>query len=153
MELAGAKYDELTDEIIREFFKINPPQFLTATSTNWLPIEFTPPNTDEIASAKQQVREAIFHPEKSENESDEFVELANRKSKLLSDIPRKRNRKQWHSEISSVNQQLSELNSVERKKADSELNRLIDRLRISKILCSREYSISSASGFLNSDFI
>ncbi|MDB4640834.1 hypothetical protein OAF56_04285, partial [Pirellulaceae bacterium] len=62
-------------------------------------------------------------------------------SKLLSDIPRKRNRKQWHSEISSVNQQLSELNSVERKKADSELNRLIDRLRISKILCSREYSI------------
>lgn len=139
--IGGAKYDELTDEIIREFFKINPPQFLTATSTNWLPIEFTPPDTDEIASAKQRVRETIFHPENSENKSDKFLELANRKSKLLSGIPQKRNRKQWHSEISSVNQQLSELNSVERKRAESELNRLINRLRISKILCSREYSI------------
>lgn len=139
--IGGAKYDELTDEIIREFFQVNPPQFLTATSTNWLPIKFSPPDAQEIASAKQKVRETIFHPEKSESDSANFVDLANRKSKLLSRIPEKRNRKQWHSEISSVTQQLSELISAERKQAESHLNHLLDRLRIGKILCSREYSI------------
>ena len=37
--IGGAKYDELTDEIIRRFFGIEPPRYLTATATIRLPID------------------------------------------------------------------------------------------------------------------
>lgn len=138
--IGGAKYDELTDEIIREFFGIEPPAFITATSSNWLPVECSPPNANEIAEAKKRIRETMFHAEKFECESKPFAELADRKRELIANIPKKRNRKRWHRDISSVNHQLSELISRDRDRAKFRLKNLLEQVEVAKILCSREYS-------------
>jgi hypothetical protein len=37
--IGGAKYDELSDELIRRFYGCEPPSFLTLSATLWLPIE------------------------------------------------------------------------------------------------------------------
>lgn len=138
--IGGAKYDELTDEIIRGFFNIEPPAFITATSSNWLPVDYSPPNPTEIAEAKKQIRRTMFHPEKFECDSETFAELSDRKRDLLANIPEKRKRKRWHRDISSVNHQLSELIREDHQRAESLLKSLLEQVEIAKILCSREYS-------------
>ena len=40
--IGGAKYDELGDEIVREFFGIEPPDFLTLSITLWLDLGIDP---------------------------------------------------------------------------------------------------------------
>ena len=45
--IGGAKYDELTDELMRRFFKIEPPEFLTLTGTLLLPFPRAAATTEE----------------------------------------------------------------------------------------------------------
>jgi len=44
--LGGAKYDLVTDEIIREFFKVEPPHFLVASCTLYLDFKSSPGTSD-----------------------------------------------------------------------------------------------------------
>ena len=46
--IGGAKYDELGDELAREFFGIEPPTFLTLSLTRWLGLEDDPATPDRL---------------------------------------------------------------------------------------------------------
>jgi hypothetical protein len=61
--IGGAKYDELTDEIIRRFFGIEPPRYLTATATFRLPIERPNITIDDVRDAARLVRNVRYRPE------------------------------------------------------------------------------------------
>ncbi len=62
--IGGAKYDEITDSIIAEFWDIPAPQFQVATGTLWMPMA-NRPSKPIIGSAqlKQQLRYAKENPE------------------------------------------------------------------------------------------
>jgi hypothetical protein len=40
--IGGAKYDELTDDLIRRFYRREPPAYLTVSATLWLPVRHEP---------------------------------------------------------------------------------------------------------------
>ncbi|WP_296451614.1 hypothetical protein [Rubinisphaera sp.] len=62
--IGGAKYDEVTDEIIRLYFQLQPPHFQVASGTIWLPLQDVPQTgEDEIAELKQKLRRAEQNPE------------------------------------------------------------------------------------------
>ncbi|GAH49215.1 unnamed protein product, partial [marine sediment metagenome] len=56
--LGGAKYDLVTDEIIREFFKVEPPHFLVASCTLHLNFKSSPSASDfKISALKKKIRD------------------------------------------------------------------------------------------------
>jgi hypothetical protein len=61
--IGGAKYDELTDEIIRRFFGIEPPRYLTATATFRLPIDRPNVTIDDVRDSARLVRDVRYRPE------------------------------------------------------------------------------------------
>jgi hypothetical protein len=63
--LGGAKYDLVTDEIIREFFKVEPPHFLVASCTLHLNFKSSPSTSDsKISALKKKIRDLEFNPQR-----------------------------------------------------------------------------------------
>ena len=92
--LGGAKYELVTDEIIREFFKVEPPHFLVISATLFL--DFKPSHSSaglKIPSLKKKLRDLEFNPERyvdelslSKIEAIRIKELARRKTRLIKKI-------------------------------------------------------------------
>jgi hypothetical protein len=61
--IGGAKYDELTDEIVRRFFGIEPPRYLTATATFRLPIDRPDVTIEDVRNSARLVRDVRYRPE------------------------------------------------------------------------------------------
>jgi len=61
--VGGAKYDELTDEIVRRFFGIEPPRYLTATATFRLPIERPSVTIEDVRNSAHAIRDVRYRPE------------------------------------------------------------------------------------------
>jgi hypothetical protein len=92
--LGGAKYELVTDEIIREFFKVEPLHFLVIFST--LLLDFKPYRSSmglKISSLKKKLRDLEFNPERyvdelslNKIEAIRIKELARRKAQLIKKI-------------------------------------------------------------------
>lgn len=61
--IGGARYDEVTDELIREFFACVPPQFMVVSGTLHLPAEPDFSGRRDVRDWKQRLRELTYHPE------------------------------------------------------------------------------------------
>lgn len=92
--LGGAKYDLVTDEIIREFFKVGPPRFLVVSCTLYLNFKSSPGRSDsKISTLKKKIRDLEFNPERyvdelplSKKEKNQIGELAKKKTALIKKI-------------------------------------------------------------------
>jgi hypothetical protein len=92
--LGGAKYDLVTDEIIREFFKVEPPHFLVASCTLHLNFKSSSGRSDSKMSAlKEKIRDLEFNPERyvdqlslTKKEEIQMGELAEKKTELIKKI-------------------------------------------------------------------
>jgi hypothetical protein len=62
--LGGARYDELTDEIIRRFFGLEPPTFLTLTGTLHLPVPPHRGTADQLHELQRLLRDLTFNPDR-----------------------------------------------------------------------------------------
>ena len=88
--IGGAKYDQLTDAIIRRFFGLVPPVFLTLTVTALLPVEHPVVTVDDVRRMDHELRDLQFHPETfCTARSDESAarELIENKRHLLAAVP------------------------------------------------------------------
>src|SRR4051794_2733273 len=61
--IGGAKYDQVTDEIVRLFFGFEPPEFATVSATLRLPHENGAPDGIIAGQWEQRLRELKYHPE------------------------------------------------------------------------------------------
>ena len=92
--LGGAKYDLVTDEIIREFFKVEPPHFLVVSCTLYLDFKSSPgASGSKISALKKKIRDLEFNPERyvdelplTEKEKNQIGELAEKKTELIKKI-------------------------------------------------------------------
>ncbi|MEA2086999.1 MAG: hypothetical protein U9O91_02770, partial [Candidatus Caldatribacteriota bacterium] len=92
--LGGAKYDLVTDEIIREFFKVEPPHFLVVSCTLYLNFKSSPGTSDyKISILKNKIRDLEFNPERyvdelplTKKERNQIGELAEKKTELIKKI-------------------------------------------------------------------
>ncbi len=62
--IGGARYDELGDEIVREFFKVEPPGFLTFTMTLWLGLPTDPATQAHQRELEHALRDLEFNPDR-----------------------------------------------------------------------------------------
>ncbi|MDP2944787.1 MAG: hypothetical protein Q8N86_00295 [Atribacterota bacterium] len=93
--LGGAKYDLVTDEIIREFFKVEPPHFLVASCTLHLDFKSSPASASDykISTLKKEIRDLEFNPQRyidelplTKKEKNQIGELAEKKTELIKKI-------------------------------------------------------------------
>jgi hypothetical protein len=62
--IGGGKYDELTDEIVRAFFRLQPPAFLVLTGTMRLPLPRLPATSEDLRRAERLARDLYWNPQR-----------------------------------------------------------------------------------------
>ncbi|NQT39342.1 MAG: hypothetical protein HQ581_17730 [Planctomycetes bacterium] len=65
--IGGAKYDQVTDAIIRRFFEIEPPEFLVLSATIHLPVGRLPEPLDDPRAIDGRLRELTWNPQRFVN--------------------------------------------------------------------------------------
>src|SRR3989339_2214203 len=61
--IGGAKYDTITDEIIKEFFGIDPPGFVTVSATLYVPLDAYDLDIKVLQELQRTVRDMSYNPE------------------------------------------------------------------------------------------
>ncbi len=148
--LGGAKYDLVTDEIIREFFKVEPPHFLVISCTLYLDFKSSPEALDfKIFALKKKIRELEFIPERyvselslTKKEKIKIRELAEKKTELIKKI------KEVLSPVEKrkISEEIKAINNFIGKKVGPlkyELNKKIEKeekkMKQSKVYTFREF--------------
>ncbi len=62
--IGGGKYDELTDDIIRRFYGIEPPTFIVLTATRLLPLPHFPAMPHDCRRLKHSLRDFHWNPQR-----------------------------------------------------------------------------------------
>ncbi|QDT37117.1 hypothetical protein [Stratiformator vulcanicus] len=158
--IGGAIYDEVTDRLIRSFYRVDPPQFATVSATLWLPIakpfEVTP---EDARRLERHHRRLHYSPEDflGESKSREVEQLLARKRSLLGDqrkaekrtglsrserrALRPENAKRYR-RLHEVNNDLSARLSVEKQEAVRHLRGVQLELEANAVLKRREFSFA-----------
>ncbi|MFM8397032.1 MAG: hypothetical protein ACKOAH_04320, partial [Pirellula sp.] len=109
--IGGGIYDRLTDEIIRGFLGIEPPNYAIATATLHLPLpdDFslsTQLAEGELIALKEQSHRIRSAPEKNLSLSNPHERaLAEAHAGLLAAIPRRGAKKTWHRQMVDLKSQ------------------------------------------------
>lgn len=145
--IGGAKYDRVTDQIVRLFFGFEPPEFATVSATLRLPINHASLDGAAIGQWEQRLRELRYHPEQyvdlnggANGDSAAIKELVATKEHWLQTPKSRENARERHKAIVGANDRLqpyvaSLREQIERERVDTQ-----HRKRSEAILNSREYS-------------
>ncbi len=142
--IGGAKYDELTDMIIRRFFGFEPPRYLTLSATMLLPIQRVVGSAARLTHLDRELRDLVFHPEKhlrDDQLADPFVKsFVTQKQHWVATQPPRGQRLDRHRAISSANEQLQPFVEETRKKLLGDRPDIEKQLVDNQVFASREYS-------------
>jgi hypothetical protein len=138
--IGGAKYDQLTDAIVRRFLGIENPDFLVATYTAMLPVRRISVDETDIRRTVQQLRELTFHPELHVDQTEKTAALIAEKRRLVDTDPPREQRRERHQEIAKVNESLQPFLSNRRQQLLEQRRELIIALRKNAILSARDYA-------------
>jgi hypothetical protein len=81
--IGGGKYDELTDELMRRFFGMEPPPFLVLSATLLLPLPGFEASSDQQRRMQRELRDLRWNPQRHLSPGLPGTELAREKSELL----------------------------------------------------------------------
>ncbi|MBT3889414.1 MAG: hypothetical protein HN617_01510 [Planctomycetaceae bacterium] len=112
--IGGGKYDQVTDQIISEFFGQQPPQFSIATATLGLPVPLPTDGSPAIAAATADLRHLQFAPDKYLRRLEQLGIMLNsqqtalliEKQQLLKDSRATSDKQAWHHTIQKINQDI-----------------------------------------------
>jgi hypothetical protein len=142
--IGGAKYDLVTDEIIREFFGVDPPAYAVISATLHLPFKPFNVSNDDVIALKHVIKDMGYNPDKYA--SGEIMEDAG----MMSMVSEKKDliAKEAHNseERHRAFERLKELNVLMKEKIrplikekEKELEDLEKRIRYNSIVTNREY--------------
>jgi hypothetical protein len=151
--IGGAKYDEITDQIIRQFFGIEPPAYLTVTATLRLPLPLSGVQGADLQRLREHVRDLQFNPDRALKLADDHPLVA-RKQQLLHEVANQRAvrvsravcrqrraaNRQRHLALLRIQQELAGLAHHAREQALEDLQRLSREWQLDRLLGSREYA-------------
>ena len=148
--LGGAKYDLVTDEIIREFFKVEPPRFLVVSCTLYLNFKPSPGRSDsKISALKKKIRDLEFNPERYvdelsliKKEEIQIRELAEKKTELIKKIKKTLSpieKRKISKEIKDINNLVREKTKPLKCELSKKLVEEEEKMKQSKVYTFREF--------------
>jgi hypothetical protein len=143
--IGGGKYDEVTDELARAFYRIEPPAYGVLTATLLLPLEHWQSDLQTVHDLERRVRDLEFNAERFLDDGLRFNELALRlraqKQSLIEQTPTAQPaRKQRFLQLRDLNARLADFVTQEREDAASRLDSARQEVSANAILDSRDYS-------------
>jgi hypothetical protein len=140
--IGGAKYDQVTDEIVRLFFGFEPPEFAAISATLRLPLAHEAADFSDSGQWPRRLRELRYHPEQfvEANGDRSAAELIEAKRRWVELPKTPENAPERHRGIATANEALQRFVAPLRKQIESERDDLQQRRRGEAILRSREYS-------------
>jgi len=148
--LGGAKYDLVTDEIIREFFKVEPPHFLVVSCTLYLNFKSSPGTSDsKISALKKKIRDLEFNPERYVNELSltkkekiKIRKLTEKKTELIKkikEIPSPVEKRKFSEKIKAINNFIVEKVKPLKCELSKKLEDEEEKIKQSKVYTFREF--------------
>jgi hypothetical protein len=147
--IGGAKYDELTDSIIRRFFGIEPPAYVTATATFRLPIERPEVSLSDVRGAVQRIRDVRYRPETFRYDprvvqdatlSPRLHDLANEKRDYLARHDLRKCSPEVFERLDRITRAMHELLRPVEEQLRAEHAQVVEQWKRSQALGSREFS-------------
>jgi hypothetical protein len=139
--IGGAKYDAVTDDIIRRFFRIDPPAYSVVSATLRLPLPRFPATESDLHTAERQLRDLEWNPQKFSTSRERFPDLVESKSQLIADEPEETpERRRWFRNLQDVTRQMRPAVADEFEAAERSQERVRAELAANVVLGNREYA-------------
>jgi hypothetical protein len=138
--IGGGKYDEVTDDIIRRFFGVEPPGYAVVSATVRLPLRRFPATRDDLRKAERRVRDLEWNPQRVPTVASRFAGLVAEKSRLIADEPIGNDRREWFRRLQGITREMRPAVAGELDAAYGDLQRIRAELAASEVLRSREYA-------------
>jgi hypothetical protein len=147
--IGGAKYDEVTDGIIRRFFGIEPPKYITATATFRLPIERPHVTIEDVRDVRQKLRDVRYRPEtllrdpltaRDPTLRAQLQALADEKREYVRTHDLRRCEEQVFARLDKINRAMHALLAPVERELAAQDAQLQQDLRRAELLGSREFS-------------
>ena len=140
--IGGSKYDELTDLVIRRFFGITPPGYVTITATLRLPLPRSAEELPPLGQLEHEIRRLQYHPERyldGRTSESRVSTLIGEKRRWIATVPTRETVRPRYLGIRRVNDELQpwladEMIRLRRHRDDAQQS-----ARSQAILNSREY--------------
>jgi len=145
--IGGAKYDKITDEIIKEFFGIDPPAFVTISTNVFLPLERFDLEAGALQVLQHDLKDMRYNPEryasgKVQNDT-KFISMVKEKQRLIAEMAvcDKDEKKRCFDQIKELNKLMLTKVEGEFQKKQSEISTIHDKLAYNEVVKFREYPI------------
>jgi hypothetical protein len=158
--IGGAKYDQLTDELIRRFFGLAPPGFLVLSATMHLAQPAPGVSPDGLRLLDHELRDLDYHPEKylarltnwagAPVDIERWLSL---KARWLATEQTRDNARQRCHAIRAANEALQAWIEPRRRALTRDRQEALRRARAAGILTSREYAFCLYSTRALHDFL
>jgi len=140
--IGGAKYDELTDDIIRRYFGIEPPEYMVVSGTLRLPFEDKLFPRFGCWNPRRKARDVLWNPERyilsdNPNARQLIVEKHDWIEQQPADSAGRRER---FFQLHNLTMRLRDYVTDEQKEAEADLQRCEAEVAANRILTNREYS-------------
>ena len=142
--IGGAKYDLITDEIIRAFFSVGPPEYATVSATLHLPYKPFDVSDKDINSLRHIIKDMGHNPDRYV--TNEIMEdagmrsMINEKKELITKESRDTEEKhRKFGRIKQLNSLMKEKISPLIKEKEKKMEGLEKKLRYNSIVTNREY--------------
>jgi len=142
--IGGAKYDQVTDEIIRGFFGVEPPEYATISATLHLPYKPLNASKEDINSLKHVIKDMGYNPDRYA--SDEIMEdtemrsmVSEKKELIAKESHDTKEKHQTFDKIKQLNSLMKDKISPLIKEKEKEMEDLEKKLRYNSIVANRDY--------------
>ncbi len=139
--IGGAKYDEVTEQIAREFFRLGLPEPMVATATVWLPGARRTVTAEQLGRLKHLLHQLQWQPERflpaelQRRLPPELQRLLEEKQRLLAESSSPAR----HERLEALRRQLLRWVEPRRRQLEAQLAQLEQRREAESVLAYREY--------------
>jgi len=144
--IGGARYDQVTDRLVTDFFGFCPPRFLVLSATFHLPVRCPRRTVADVRAIDHRLRELTWHPElyvdaQGGPQGREAAPLVEAKRRWIAVEPTsRREARRRFLEIRRINQQLQPWVAGQRQRLLAERAETVAALEAQRILSWREYA-------------
>ncbi len=145
--IGGAKYDEITDEVIKEFFGIEPPSYITVSATLFLPFHKHEIDNKALRKLKYIIKDMRYNPEryasaKVQNNLDYLSSVEEKRNllKMITTCDKEEKNKHFY-RIKELNGLLLTYITTEIQERYREMNKIYEDIAYNNVVKFREYPI------------
>ena len=145
--IGGAKYDTITDEIIKEFFGIDPPDFITISATLYLPLDAYDSDERGLYGLQRSIGDMRYNPEryapKDAQNEPEFINSVKEKQRLLKmlAVGNADEKRRYFRRVKELNKLMLSQVHTELQKKQREINAIREKLAYNEVVRFREFPI------------